>query len=70
MGLNIIGSVAKNRPNIISSLSDSIRLNLKKFLKILYSNIIELDKYYKSIYLFPNLVSINFFFIEFKLSIL
>ena len=59
--------VAKNRPSTIRSLSDGTGSFFKKFLKNLYCDIIELDKGYKLIYLFPNLVSVKKIFADFKL---
>ena len=59
--------MVKNRPNIIRFLSNSTDGFSIKFLKNLYSNIIELDKGYKSIYLFPNLVSVKKIFKDFNL---
>ena len=67
LGPNTIAPVAKNRPNTIRSLSDGGWLNLKKFLETLYSNIIDLNKNYKFISLFSNLVSVKKIFIDFKL---
>ena len=58
----------KNRPSIIKFLSDSTWLIFKKFLKILYNNIIELDKNYKSIYLFINLINIKRIYKSLKLG--
>ena len=54
----------KNRFNTIKYLSNSTKYFFKKYIKTLYNNIIELDKNYKSIYLFSSLIS---FFINFKL---
>ena len=68
--MNTIAPVAKNRPGTIRSLSNSIRHFFKKYLKTLYNNFIDLDKGYKSIYLFPNLVSVKKIFIDFKLKTL
>ena len=67
--MNTIAPMVKNRPGIIRSLSNSIRHFFKKYLKTLYNNIIDLDKGYRFIYLFPNLVSIKEIFIDFKLRI-
>ena len=50
-------SVAKKQPLTTLSSTDGISQLFIKFLKSLYSNIIELQKGYKSIYLLPNLVS-------------
>ena len=60
--------MVKNRPNTIRSLSDSTRSISKKFLKILYSDIIELNKGYKSIYLFTNSISIKRIYKSLKLG--
>ena len=68
--MNTIAPVAKNRPGTIRFLSNSTGHFLKKYLKTLYSNIIDLDKNYKSIYLFSNLISVKKIFIEVKLRIL
>ena len=59
--------MAKNRPDIIRFSSNGTDGFLIKFLKNLYYNIIELDKGYKSIYLFPNLVSMKKIFRDFNL---
>ena len=59
--------MVKNRPNIIRFSSNNTDGFSIKFLKNLYSNIIELDKGYKSIYLFPNLVSVKKIFKDFNL---
>ena len=59
--------MAKNRPSTIRSSSDDTRSISKKFLKILYSDIIELDKGYKSIYLFTNSVNIKRIYKSLKL---
>ena len=68
--MNTIAPMVKNRPSTIRSLSNSIKYFFKKYLKILYNNIIDLNKSYKSIYLFSNLVNIKKIFIKFKLKIL
>ena len=65
--MNTIAPVAKNRPGTIRSLSNSTEHFFKKYLKTLYDNIIDLDKSYKFIYLFPNLDSNKKIFIDFKL---
>ena len=65
--MNTIAPMAKNRPGTIRSLSNSIKHFFKKYLKTLYNNIIDLDKGYRFIYLFSNLVSIKEIFIDFKL---
>ena len=65
--MNIIAPITKNRLDTIRSLSNSTRYFFKKYLKTLYSNIIDLNKDYKSIYLFSNLVSVKKIFIDFKL---
>ena len=59
--------VAKKQPLITLSLSDGTEDFFKKFLKTLYGNVIGLKKRYKSIYLFPNLVSVKKMFGDFKL---
>ena len=65
--MNTIAPMVKNRPGTIRSLSNSTRYFFKKYLKTLYNNIIDLDKGYRFIYLFPNLVSIKEIFVDFKL---
>ena len=62
-----MGPVAKKQPLITLSLSDDTEDFFKKFLKTLYGNVIGLNKGYKSIYLFPNLVSVKKVFRDFKL---
>ena len=59
--------MVKNYPDTIRFLSNSTNRFSIKFLKNLYSNIIELDKGYKSIYLFPNLVSVKKLFKDLNL---
>ena len=62
-----MASVAKKQPLTTLPLSDGTEDFFKKFLKTLYSNVIELKKRYKSIYLFPNLVTVKKMFRDFKL---
>ena len=67
--MNTIAPMIKNRPGTIRSLNNSIKHFFKKYLKILYNNIIDLDKSYKFIYLFFNLNNNKKIFIDFKLRI-
>ena len=62
-----MGPVAKKQPLITLPLSNGTEDFFKKFLETLYSNVIRLNKGYKSIYLFPNLVSVKKMFGDFKL---
>ena len=62
-----MGPVTKKQPLITLSLSDGTEDFFKKFLKTLYGIVIGLSKCYKSIYLFPNLVSVKKIFGDFKL---
>ena len=57
MGPNTIGPVAKKQPPSTLSSTDGIGSILVMYLKTLYGNIIGLNKGYKYMYLFPNLVS-------------
>ena len=57
LGPNTIGPVAKKQPPSTLSSTDGAWSFFKKYLKTLYGNLIGLNKGYKSIYLFPNLVS-------------
>ena len=66
--MNTIALVVKNRYGTIKSKSNSIIYFFKKYFKIFYYNLIELDKGYKSINLFPNLVSIKKLYINLKLG--
>ena len=59
--------MAKNRPGTIRFSSDGTDRFFIKFFKNLYNNIIELNKGYKSIYLFPNLGSVKKIFRDFNL---
>ena len=59
--------VAKKQPPTTLPLSDGTEDFFKKFLKTLYGNIIGLKKRYRSIYLFPNLISVKKMFGDFKL---
>ena len=65
--MNTIAPMVKNRPGIIRSLSNNTKYFFKKYLKTLYNNIIDLDKSYRFIYLFPNLDNNKKIFIDFKL---
>ena len=58
----------KNRYNITKSKSNSTIYFLKKYFKIFYYSFIELDKSYKSIYLFPNLINTKRLYINLKLK--
>ena len=60
--------MVKNRPNTIRSSSNNTRSIFREFLKILLGNIIELDKGYKSIYLFPNSVNVKEIYKSLKLG--
>ena len=58
----------KNRYDTTKSKSNSIIYFFKKYFKVFYYNLIELDKGYKFIDLFPNLVSIKKLYINLKLG--
>ena len=58
----------KNKCDITRSKSDNTVHFFKKYFEIFYYNLIELDKGYKSIYLFPNLVSVKKLYINLKLG--
>ena len=62
-----MGPVAKKQPPTTLYLSDGTEDFFKKFLNTLYGNVIGLSKGYKSVYLFPNLVSVKKMFGDFKL---
>ena len=57
MGPNTIGPVAKKQPPSTLSSTDGAWSFFKRYLKTLYGNLIGLNKGYKYMYLFPNLVS-------------
>ena len=65
--MNTIAPVAKNGCGTTRSKSDSTAHFFKKYFKIFYYNLIKLDKDYKSINLFPNLVSVKKLYINLKL---
>ena len=66
--MNTIAPVAKNGCGTTRSKSDSIVHFFKKYFRIFYYNFIELNKGYRSIYLFPNLISIKKLYINLKLK--
>ena len=57
LGPNTMAPVAKKQPPTTISSTDGAWSFFKKYLKTLYGNLIGLNKSYKYIYLFPNLVS-------------
>ena len=59
----------KNRYNTIKFKSNNIIYFFKKYFKIFYYNLIELDKGYKFINLFSNLIYIKKLYINLKLEI-
>ena len=65
--MNTIAPVAKNGCDITRFKSNNTIHFFKKYFKIFYYNLIELNKGYKSINLFPNLVSIKKLYINLKL---
>ena len=58
----------KNRYNITKSKNNSIVHFFKKYFKVFYYNLIELNKGYKFIFLFPNLVNVKKLYINLKLK--
>ena len=66
--MNTIAPVAKNGYDTTRSKSDSAVHFFKKYFKNFYYNLIELDKGYKSIYLFLNLINIKKLYINLKLG--
>ena len=57
LGPNTMAPVAKKQPPSTLSSTDGAWSFFKKYLKTLYGNLIGLNKGYKYMYLFPNLVS-------------